>query len=249
MDGGEPAVEERSEVVWGTTRIPFAIRRSARRTTVSLAVDAQDGLVVTAPRNTSIEKLDSVVRAKARWVVEHLRRKSDLPPPLPPRELVSGEGYRYLGRQLRLRLVVDAPPAPLVLKNGWLELPIPVGLPEEERPRYARAALIDWYRRLAAARLPEDAARWARRLGVEPPKVIVSEQEKRWGSCSKGVVRLNWRIMQAPKGLIDYVVAHEVTHLLHEDHSRAFWAALGRVMPDYEVRKGRLREMGPGLVW
>lgn len=107
----------------------------------------------------------------------------------------------------------------------------------------------DWYRRLAAARLPEDAARWARRLGVEPPRVIVSEQEKRWGTCSKGVVRLNWRIVQAPKSLIDYVVAHEVTHLLHEDHSRAFWAALGRVMPDYEVRKGRLREMGPGLVW
>lgn len=84
---------------------------------------------------------------------------------------------------------------------------------------------------------------------MEPPRVIVSGQEKRWGSCSKGVVRLNWRNVQAPKSLIDYVVAHEVTHLLHEDHSRAFWAALGRVMPDYEVRKGRLREMGPRLVW
>jgi predicted metal-dependent hydrolase len=116
-------------------------------------------------------------------------------------------------------------------------------------PRGARAALVDWYRRLAASRLPEDTARWAQKLGVAVPRVIVSEPEKRWGSCSKGVVRLNWRILQAPVSLIDYVVAHEVTHLLHEDHSRTFWATLGRVMPDYEARKVRLRELGPSLVW
>jgi hypothetical protein len=140
-------------------------------------------------------------------------------------------------------------PAPLALRNGWLELPIPMGLAEGQRPRYARAALIDWYRRLAGERLPADVAHWAQKLDVAPPVVIVSEQERRWGSCSKGVVRLNWRIMQAPKSVIEYVVAHEVTHLIHEDHSRAFWAALGRVMPDYEVRKAGLRDLGPGFVW
>lgn len=241
--------QERSEVVWGTTRIPFAIHRSARRTTVSLAVDAQAGLVVTAPESTPVERLDTVVRAKARWVVAHLRRRSDLPPPPPARELVSGEGYSYLGRQFRLRLLLGAPPAPLALRGGWLELPIPEGLALEHRPRYARAALIDWYRRLAAQRLPGDVARWAERLGLAVPAVLVTEQEKRWGSCSKGVVRINWRVLQAPKSVLDYVLAHEVTHLVHEDHSRAFWATLGRVMPDYEVRKARLRELGPSFVW
>jgi predicted metal-dependent hydrolase len=249
MEPTGAATGERSEVLWGTTRISFAVRRSARRKTVSLAVDARDGLVVTAPANTPAETLGSVVHARARWVVERLRQKSALPSPPPPRELVSGEGYRYLGRQLRLRLLVDAPPAPVILRQGWLELPLPAGLPEEQRRPYARAALVDWYRRLAASRLPEDTARWAQKLGVAAPRVIVSEPEKRWGSCSKGVVRLNWRILQAPVSLIDYVVAHEVTHLLHEDHSRTFWATLGRVMPDYEARKVRLRELGPSLVW
>lgn len=249
MRTGESTGTERSEVVWGTTRIPFEIRRSARRTTVSLAIGAQEGLVVTAPQTTPVETLGSVVRSKALWVVEHLRKKSDLPPPPPARELVSGEGYWYLGRQLRLRLVIDAPPSPITLRRGWLELPIPVGLSAEERPRYARAALTDWYRRLASERLPGEAALWAGKLGVAPPRVVVSDQEKRWGSCSKGVVRLNWRILQAPKSVIGYVVAHEVTHLLHEDHSRTFWATLGRVMPDYEARKARLRELGPRMVW
>jgi hypothetical protein len=100
-----------------------------------------------------------VVHARARWVVERLRQKSALPSPPPPRELVSGEGYRYLGRQLRLRLLVDAPPAPVILRQGWLELPLPVGLPEEQR-RPTRGGAT---RCADAAQQPGDAAKHAAR--------------------------------------------------------------------------------------
>jgi hypothetical protein len=79
--------------------------------------------------------------------------------------------------------------------------------------------------------------------------VLVREQEKRWGSCSRGVVRFNWRIIQAPMRLVDYVVAHEVVHLLHDAHGREFWAALGRLLPDYEARRARLHAEGPRLIW
>jgi predicted metal-dependent hydrolase len=79
---------------------------------------------------------------------------------------------------------------------------------------------------------------------------VVAEPPKRWGSTTKaGIVRINWRVLQCPVSLVDYVLAHELVHLIHEDHSRAFWATLGRIMPDYEERKKRLREMGPRLVW
>ena len=108
---------------------------------------------------------------------------------------------------------------------------------------------MDWYRRRAEERLPAEVAQWAGKLDRTAPRVIVADQEKRWGSCSKGVVRLNWRIVQAPPRVIAYVVAHEVVHLLHEDHSRAFWAALGRLLPDYEVRKARLQELDEAMVW
>ena len=63
------------------------------------------------------------------------------------------------------------------------------------------------------------------------------------------MLRLNWRIVQAPIRLIEYVVAHEVVHVLHADHDRAFWSFPGRVMPDYEMRRARLRELGPALEW
>lgn len=240
---------ERSAVQWGTTTIPYEIRRSTRRATVSLTIDPRAGLLVTAPGTTPVPRLDAVVRTKAQWVVERLKRTSDPPPPLPDRELVSGETFLYLGRQLRLRVLEDAPPAPIRLHAGWLELPLPRGLEVAHRARYTRAALVDWYRRRATLRLPPLVETWSARAELSAKDVIITEQAKRWGSCSDGTLRLNWRILQAPRSLMDYVVAHEVVHLAHEHHGPAFWAMLGRLMPDYEERKARLRELGPRLVW
>ncbi|WP_437312293.1 M48 family metallopeptidase [Sorangium sp. So ce388] len=240
---------ERSEVTWGTTHLAYEIRRSARRSTVSIAIDPALGLVVTAPEATPIARLDSVVRSKAPWIVPRLKRRSERPPASSAREFVSGESFLYLGRQFRLRLLPEQDPRPLALRGGWLQLPLPRGLALEHRGAYARAALIDWYTRHAKERLPAWAAPWARKLGVSFPRILVTDQAKRWGSCSRGVLRLNWRIVQAPRTLVDYVLAHELAHLIHDHHGREFWATLGRVMPDYEARRARLGELGPSLLW
>ncbi len=240
---------ERSQVTWGTTTIPYEIRRSARRATVALSIDPVGSLLVTAPETTPLGRLDEVVRAKARWVVERLKANSAPPPPRPSHEFVSGETFLYLGRQYRLRVLPEKQPAPMRLVGGWLMLPVPEGLAPTHHPTYAKAALVDWYKRAAAARLPDWTLPWADRLGVQIRRVLVSDQEKRWGSCAAGTLRFNWRIVQAPRALVDYVLAHEVTHMLHEDHSREFWAALGRLMPDYDERKQRLKELGGRLVW
>jgi len=93
-------------------------------------------------------------------------------------------------------------------------------------------------------------ALWATKLDVPFPRLLIREPKKRWGSCHpSGIVRLNWRILQAPLRLVDYVVAHELCHLLHEGHGRAFWATLGHAMPDYEARRARLTELGARLIW
>ncbi|WP_434041651.1 MULTISPECIES: M48 metallopeptidase family protein [Sorangium] len=102
---------------------------------------------------------------------------------------------------------------------------------------------------MATERLPAWAAPWALKLGVAFQRILVTDQAKRWGSCSRGVLRLNWRIVQAPRTLVDYVLAHELAHLIHDDHGREFWGALGRVMPDYEARRAGLGELGPALLW
>jgi predicted metal-dependent hydrolase len=240
---------ERSHVTWGSTEIRYQIRRSARRGTVSIGIDPKDGVMIVAPNQTPIDRLDRVVRAKAPWIVRKLRRQSDLPPPPPSREFVSGETFAYLGRQYRLR-VIGGEPRPLRLTRGRLEVSIPAGLDAEHHAAYVRAAMLDWYRRRAADRLRPLAATWSERMGVQLGRVHVRDQAKRWGSCDHaGNLRLNWRIVQAPKRLIEYVVAHEIVHVLHADHGRTFWAALGRVMPDYEARRDELRKIGPTFEW
>jgi len=236
-------------VQWGTTTITYALRWSAaRRKTVSIAVEPRGSVVVTAPRGTPERRISEVVRSRARWIVGRVKSTSDLPPALPAREFVTGETFLYLGRQYRLKLVDRAPVRPLALRGGWLELPVPRALGTERRARYARAALLDWYRRRASERLPRIVSEWAPRVEVEPSNVIITEQRKRWASCDRhGVLRLNWRIIQAPTSLVEYVVVHELVHLVHPDHTREFWATLGRTMPDYDGRKHRLREMGARL--
>ncbi len=237
---------ERSAVTWGSTEIPYRIRRSARRATVSLAIEPGAGLLVTAPATTPLSKLDAVVRSRAPWVTKRLRRHA---PTATAKEFVSGETFFYLGRQHRLDVHRGDDVAPLHLLDGRLTVVVPHGVPSEHTSGYVRAALTDWYQRRARAFIPDRVRHVAAKLGVSSLDVVIADQSKRWGSCSAGVVRINWRVMQAPKRLVEYVLAHEATHLIHEHHGPRFWAALGRLMPDYEVRKAKLRELGERFLW
>lgn len=240
---------ERSEIQFGLTPIPFTIRRSDRRTTVALTID-EGKLVVTAPAETSIDKLNAVVRHKAPWVVERIKRASDLPPPPDDRELINGEAVLYLGRQYRLKVIDSAEVREPRIWAGWYEVPIPAGLAGQARREEVRRRLLGSLKGRADLYLPSHLAMLCTRLGVEKPSIIVCEQHKRWGSCdAKGTLRINWRIVQAPIPLIEYVLVHELVHRDHLRHGPEFWAALGRLMPDYEGRRARLRAMGRVLEW
>lgn len=241
---------ESSRVQFGQTLLEYKIKRSGRSKTVSIAVIPEEGLVVTAPTRATRQRLDDLVRRKGAWVIQRLKRQSDLPPPLPVREFVSGETYKYLGRQYRLKVETRSKGGLVRLHGAYLTITLDKGQPERLRTSQAGLALVGWYRARATDYLPRRASQWASKLGLEDPKIVISEPAKRWGSASKnGTLRINWRIIQAPVTLVDYVLVHELTHLIHEDHGREFWATVGRVMPDYEERKKRLRDLGPGLVW
>lgn len=250
-------MSESSEIWFGKTRIPFQIRRSERRSTVALTVERPGTLIVTAPAAATIDRLNAVVRSKAPWVIQRLRRASEQLAVPPAREFVSGETFRYLGRQYRLRVVEGAgrddgdDDDDVKMERGWIVAAVPGGR-EAERARAVRAALARWYRAHAQEWLPARVEVWARKFGIQPPALLVREQRRRWGSCNRaGVVRLNWRIVQAPLSLVDYVIAHELDHVVRGDdgHSPAFWAYLGRVMPDYDARRDALRALGPWLEW
>jgi predicted metal-dependent hydrolase len=241
---------ERSSVRFGTTTIPYVVQRGRRVKTVAIAVD-REGVLVRAPAETPLDWLDEIVRGKARWIAERLRRFRELPPAPSAREFVSGETFLYLGRQARLLVEPWGERRKASLASGRLVVPIAPDLRRRDRAAAVKKKLVAWYRAHAADRLPERVAPWRARLDLPPDgPVLIRSQEKRWASCdSNGVLRFNWRLVQAPVSLIDYVVAHELVHLEHRHHTPEFWATLGRVLPDYEERREALRRIGERLIW
>jgi predicted metal-dependent hydrolase len=216
---------------------------------VSVAVEPSGQVVLTAPAATTVERLDRVVRQKARWIVERARRGGRLPRPA-ARELVSGETVLYLGRSYRLRVVEAPRGAPARLERQWLVVTVERSPGSSELAEGVRRRLVAWYRLQAELQLQQRAKRWAELLHVHPREVLIRDPRARWGSCDpSGTLRFSWRIVQASPALVDYVVAHELVHLVHRGHTPRFWAALGRILPDYELLRSRLRDIGPSLVW
>lgn len=249
MTQSQPFRLERSEVLFGRTVISYQVRRSDRRGTLSVAIDPERGVLVTAPTPTSLGRINQIVRDKGSWILQNLRDRSSLASPA-FHEFVSGETFHYLGRGCRLKVhKARQDECHVTLKSGWLHVFVEARS-QSRQSEEVREAMMAWYRRLAKQRLPEFVAAWVQRLGVEPAAVMVREAPKRWGSCdSKGNLRVNWRIIQASHSLIEYVVVHELTHLKHQHHTSEFWSALGKALPDYERRRAELKRLGPGFVW
>jgi predicted metal-dependent hydrolase len=234
-------------LTFGDTRIRYRLRRSQRKKTISIAVDPVEGVVVTAPDDADQALIRDVVAKKARWIAERHRETCELATMLYHPQFVSGESFPYLGRNYRLRVIPGAGAATLVrLLRGWFEITVDAGLSAPQRGEAVRFGLRRWYQEHAAARLADRAANLALRLGIAPPPLLIRDQRKRWASCDRhGSLRFNWRIIMAPMSLVDYVVAHELCHLIQHDHSAAFWKLLRTVMPDYHDRRERLRREGP----
>jgi len=164
--------------------------------------------------------------------------------PVAVKEFVNGEVFSYLARNYRLKINHGAyQPAKLI--NGRLLVTIPK---DADSLNIIRNAIIRWYRARAIERLREKCVRYSQLVGKTPKSVNIKTFKARWGSCSiDGKLLFNWKIMMAPNRIVDYVVAHELCHLLHHDHSPLFWKAVERVMPDYAECKEWLKINGVGV--
>jgi hypothetical protein len=126
---------------------------------------------------------------------------------------------------------------------------VPRYLTGEARQEAIEQAFVDWKRDRARLDIQHFTRVYARKLGVKPREVKLSEQKRVWGTCDKdGTIRINWHLIDAPLAVLEYVVAHEFVHLLHHHHRDAFWETLGCVMPDWRERKASLESWEPSLV-
>lgn len=239
---------ERGSVRFGATTIPFAILRShRRRKTIEITLDPTEGVLVSAPVNVPSEDVAKVVHRRAGWIV----RKSNEAVLHPrPKQFVSGESLPYLGRQVRMFVDPSEARRASVHFDHWaFRILVPDHLTGEPRRKAALGAVTAWYKRRAEERLTARARVWSEKLGITPTRVLTKDQRQRWGSCAPdGTIRFNWRVVMAEPSLIDYVVLHELLHLQVRNHGREFWEKMAVFMPDYKVRRARLREFGPTLV-
>ena len=164
-----------------------------------------------------------------------------------PKEYVSGESFAYLGKNYRLLLTQDNLGA-VKLKNGRLVLGVDQKLTIQEQESLVKDKLVKWYIYHAEQWLIDKTNRYAKMIGVHPQSVKVKSYKSRWGSCSaKDEVSYNWKIIIAPHHIVDYVVIHELCHILHHNHSSEFWKSVARIIPDYKECRKWLKANGSRL--
>ena len=211
----------------------------ADRVTLEIAVLPDGAVIVKAPRDAREDDVRARVARRARWILRQQRYFAQFQPRTPPRRYVGGETHLYLGRQYRLAIERgDADGVRLVA--GWFR----VTVAGEASPERVRRLPDGWYVEKARRRLVErlDAC-WARfpSAGLTRPELRPRRMRTRWGSLSAaGTHSLRPDLIRAPRECIDYVIFHELCHLVHADHSRELRGLLERVLPDWEGRKHRL---------
>ena len=225
---------------YGDTVIEYQLIHR-RRKTLAIKVNTDLQVTVIAPVGTNYADVQAVVRRRAPWILRKQRELERYLPKIPPRQYVSGETHRYLGRQYRLKVIQDDQER-VKLTRGYLH----VWASDKANTRRVQRQVEGWYRRQAQRvfreRMEAMLPRFAR-LEIPQPEVKMRKMKSRWGSARKsGRITLNLKLMQVPKHYIDYVIVHELCHLAEHNHSKRYYALLDRMMPDWRERRQRLNE-------
>lgn len=196
-------------------------------------------VVVKAPKSTSLERIKEKLRKKAPWIIKQQSFFLSFNPKTPPRKYVSGETHLYLGRQYILR-IHSGDEESVKLKGKIIKVTC-------RKKSTAKELLEEWY--LVNAKTKFNAFALPiiekfRKYKVEPKSIVLREMRTRWGSCTtKGKIIINPELIKAPRGCIEYVIIHELCHLIHYDHTQKFLDLQTREMRDWEKWKTKLEKL------
>lgn len=236
---GEPGLVHL--VTFGSRELRFSVVWR-RRKTLAISVEHGGGITVVAPEGVSVAEVEARVRRRAAWIVRQQVRFESMPLVACKRRFVSGETFSYRGREYRLR--VGAAPAEAALGGVLLSRPFLHVRGSRAETAAVKRRVERWFRLRAEALLRERVDQCiasSSELRGLTPVVRLQRMRKRWGSCSaRGTILLHPLLVQAPSSVIDYVVTHELCHLRHLHHGKAFYALLDRVMPDWRQRRKKL---------
>ena len=230
------------EVVIEDTTLLVRLVRTDRRKTVSISLE--DGAIrVLAPKRLTERRIQEIINNKSNWIGKRLKDQAAAPT-VQSKQFVDGEIFPYVGKHYTFEQRQGAQSS-VKLKSGRLISTLDSTVSENEAIEAHRAQVTNWYRDRAADVLAQKTTQHADALKLTPSAIKIKNYKARWGSCSiNGEISYNWKIMMAPPRIIDYVVIHELSHLVHHDHSDRFWKQVGKSFPDYRDCRAWLRGQG-----
>ena len=220
-------------------QLHYQLERRQRRT-VGLKI-TQAGLVIHAPKRISQSQLEDIIVQKADWVLRKLA--SVTANRIPEIQWQHGEQLLFLGNAITLTIEHNARSKAVEYEPGVLQL----AMPNQDEMLIARK-VVQWYKKQAITDFTRRLEIFSSKLGVKFTSLTLSNAASRWGSCnSKKEIRLNWRLLQAPPHIINYVVCHELAHIKEMNHSARFWATVESIFPDYKAAEKELKAISPQL--
>lgn len=222
-------------IQFGSQKIDFHILFSERKT-LGITVTPEMDVLVKAPLNSSIGKIKEKLHKKAPWILKQKGFFLAFHPKTTSRSYISGETHLYLGRQYLLK-IEESETESVKLKGKFIEIKA------TEKSR-AKILLTNWYLKNAKSKFEASAKPLIEKFikyKVKPSSIVLRDMPKRWGSCTPtGKIILNPELIKAPKGCIDYVIIHELCHLIHHDHTQKFINLQTKEMPNWEKWKRKL---------
>ncbi len=228
-------------IQYSDEKIIYTVERSKRKT-LELSVLPDMSVVVTGPENASLDDIEKIVIKRAHWIIKQRDYFKQFVPKEPPRQYVSGETHRYLGRQYRLK-VIESKENNVKLQGKF----VCINSNKGNDPVSNKKLLYKWYKEHAESKYDELIDLCLLKLkkyGIEKPEATIRKMTSRWGSCDsdKKKIILNTELIKAPSHCIEYVVMHELCHLKYPDHDNRFYKFLTLLMPDWKQRKERLEK-------
>ncbi len=225
-------------VPYGKLNIAFNVVYSSRRT-MEISVHPDGRVTVKAPMGSPPEAIERLLQRRGGWIKRQMDFFSQFEPRTPARSYVGGETHRYLGRHYRLKLQAGEMNA-VKLARGFFQITCKGAV----EPEKVKKLLNGWYLRRARARFLESLDRCFtgfESMGLQCPALKIRRMRTRWGSLShRGTLTLNIALIQTPSECLDYVITHELCHLLHRNHGPKFYRLLEELMPDWAKRKQKL---------
>ncbi|MEP0938200.1 MAG: SprT family zinc-dependent metalloprotease [Ekhidna sp.] len=227
------------KIKFGSKTIVYGLEFKERKS-LGIKVYPDCSVKVIAPLESTEDLIKKKIKEKAPWIITQQNEFLSYHPLTPPRKYLNGETHLYLGRQYRLKTDISVPPKTIKLLHGRILVPI-------DDPFEIKILLEKWYRKQAKFHFKEVLGQQIKlfnKYDISPnPPLHIQSMPTRWGSCTpRGKIIMNPELIKAPKGCIEYVVVHELCHLIHHNHTRAFYDLQESILPDWKKWKQKLEK-------